>query len=94
MNETIKWRVCRRLDDPARIFIFSITEFTGFAFCIFAGAILDAYLLCIFAGIIVIGILRRLEARFGGGWVGQFIYWYLPIKPAGMPPGWCRFWRG
>lgn len=90
-------RVLHRLDDPLRIFYWTVDEAIVLLLSPFVGAALDHP----FIGILFSGIgtwaLMKAKKKMGGGTLRHAFYWFFPHNPkiyALTPPSYIREYVG
>ena len=77
MEETT-YRICRHLDDPARIIIFTVDEFVGLMLFSFIGFINHFLLTGIGIGTAWVMLFKYLKKGRGPWFFFQTLYWVLP----------------
>jgi len=72
------YHICRHLDEPYRLIIFTIDEAIGLFGLSLFGFFTNYFLWGMIAGLVWVGAMKQLKRGKGAWFFFQVMYWFLP----------------
>jgi conjugal transfer pilus assembly protein TraL len=98
MSNEDKYFICKKIDEPVRLFGLTLDEFIPIlitlGICTIFGSLITGF---IFAGIVWF-VIRNFKKGQGTSWFLNMLYWYLPLEFlrgvlfVKTPPSSARHW--